>query len=70
MNKPLLSLAFSAAVLAGCQTTASDDPPRATAQLKSASGSKAIGEATFEQTGSNKVLRNVAGGIGGGPIDF
>lgn len=54
MNKPLLSLAFSAAFLAGCQTTP-EDPPRATAQLKSASGSKAIGEATFEQIGNNKV---------------
>ncbi|HLS85965.1 MAG TPA: superoxide dismutase family protein [Burkholderiales bacterium] len=54
MNKPLLSMAISAALLAGCQTTP-EDPPRATAQLKPASGSKTIGEATFEQTGDNKV---------------
>jgi Cu-Zn family superoxide dismutase len=54
MNKSLFSMAVLAAFLAGCQTTP-EDAPRATAQLKSAPGMKVLGEATFEQTGSNKV---------------
>ena len=37
-------------VLAGCQTTPRE-PERATAQLQPTKGSKAFGEATFEQTG-------------------
>lgn len=54
MNKSLFSMAVLAAFLAGCQTTP-EDAPRATAQLKSAPGMKVLGEATFEQTGSNEV---------------
>jgi Cu-Zn family superoxide dismutase len=37
-------------LLAACQTTP-DEPLRATAQLKPTKGSKAFGEATFEQVG-------------------
>jgi Cu-Zn family superoxide dismutase len=43
----------AAAVLAACQAVP-DGPPRATAQLQPTKGSKAFGEATFEQAG-NKV---------------
>jgi len=39
------------AALAGCQTTPSE-PLRANAALKATKGSKAFGEATFEQVGS------------------
>jgi Cu-Zn family superoxide dismutase len=39
-----------AALLASCQTVP-EEPPRATAQLKPTKGSKAFGEATFEQVG-------------------
>ncbi len=39
------------AALAGCQSTPPEEM-RATAQLKPTKGSKAIGEATFEQVGS------------------
>lgn len=46
----LISAAAAAAMLAACQTTP-DDPLRATAALQSTKGSKAIGEATFEQVG-------------------
>ena len=38
------------ALLAACQTVP-DEPPRATAQLQPTKGSKAFGEATFEQIG-------------------
>jgi superoxide dismutase, Cu-Zn family len=46
----LISVAAAAAMLAACQTTP-DDPLRATAALQSTKGSKAFGEATFEQVG-------------------
>ena len=52
MKAPLL-MALAAAALLGCQS-ASQEPQRATAALKSTKGSKAFGEATFEQVG-NKV---------------
>ena len=39
-----------AALLAACQTTP-PEPPQATAQLQPTKGSKAFGEATFEQVG-------------------
>ena len=48
MKKLLLSAA--AAVLAACQSTP-DEPLRATAALQPTKGSKAFGEATFEQAG-------------------
>jgi Cu-Zn family superoxide dismutase len=48
-----IAVAVAAAFLAACQTTP-DAPPRATAGLKPTKGSKAFGEATFEQVG-NKV---------------
>ena len=40
--------AAAAALLAACQSTP-DEPPRATAALQSTKGSKAFGEATFEE---------------------
>ena len=43
-------LLVAAALLAGCQTMAPEEQ-RATAQLKPTKGSKAFGEATFEQVG-------------------
>ena len=46
--------ALAAALLAACQTM-SDEPLRATAVLQPTKGSKAFGEATFEQAGDNKV---------------
>jgi|SRR5688572_9240769 Cu-Zn family superoxide dismutase len=51
--KPLFAAVAAAVVLAACQTTP-DAPLRANAQLKPTQGSKAFGEATFEQIG-NKV---------------
>ncbi len=42
------------ALLAGCQSM-SDEPLRATAALQPTKGSKAMGEATFEQVGADKV---------------
>jgi Cu-Zn family superoxide dismutase len=47
--RKLIALA-AAALLAACQTI-SDDPARATAALQPTKGSKAFGEATFEQAG-------------------
>ena len=41
---------MTALLLAACQTTP-PEPPRATAQFKPTKGSKAFGEATFEQVG-------------------
>jgi uncharacterized lipoprotein YajG len=46
--------ALAAALLAACQTTP-EEPLRATAALQPTKGSKAFGEATFEQAGDNKV---------------
>src|SRR5678809_480832 len=46
--------AFAATLLAGCQSM-STEPLRATAALQPTKGSKAFGEATFEQEGDNKV---------------
>ncbi|HEY3076066.1 MAG TPA: superoxide dismutase family protein [Burkholderiales bacterium] len=45
-----LFLTAAAALLAACQTTP-DEPLRATAALQPTKGSKAFGEATFEQAG-------------------
>ena len=45
-----LLIAAVAVLLAACQTTP-PEPPRANAQLKPTKGSKAFGEATFEQVG-------------------
>lgn len=45
-----LICAAAATMLAACQTTP-DEPLRATAALRSTTGSKAIGEVTFEQIG-------------------
>jgi superoxide dismutase, Cu-Zn family len=54
--KTILAAVAGAAVvlLAGCQTAAPADAPRATAQLQPTKGNKTFGEATFEQVG-NKV---------------
>ena len=49
-----LFLTAAAALLAGCQSTP-DDPPRATAALQPTKGSKAFGEATFEEVEGGKV---------------
>jgi len=49
--KPILAVAATV-LLAACQTTSSDAPPRATAQLQPTKGNKTFGEATFEQVGS------------------
>ena len=46
----LIPMAAAAALLAACQTTP-DEPLRATAALQPTKGSKAFGEATFEQAG-------------------
>jgi Cu-Zn family superoxide dismutase len=48
--KTILAAAAGAALLAGCQTVP-DEPLRATAALQPTKGSKAFGEATFEQVG-------------------
>jgi Cu-Zn family superoxide dismutase len=52
--KKLLSVAAAAALVAGCQSTP-DEELRASAALQSTKGSKAFGEATFEQAGDNRV---------------
>jgi Cu-Zn family superoxide dismutase len=46
--------ALATTLLAACQTM-TDEAPRATAALQPTKGSKAFGEATFEQVGSDKV---------------
>ncbi len=49
---------IAAFALAGCQSAAqspSDETARATAQLKPTQGSKTVGEATFEDTGSGQL---------------
>ena len=48
--RPIVAVAATTVLLAGCQTMSSDGP-RATAQLLSTKGSKAFGEATFDQVG-------------------
>ncbi len=48
--KKRLTVAAAAALLAACQTSP-DDAPRASAALQPTKGSKAFGEATFEQVG-------------------
>ena len=48
--KTTILLAAAAAVLAACQSTP-EEAPRATAALQPTKGSKAFGEATFEQVG-------------------
>jgi superoxide dismutase, Cu-Zn family len=48
--KRTIAMAAIAAALAACQTTP-DEPRRATAALQPTKGSKAFGEATFEQAG-------------------
>ncbi len=49
-----LFAATAVALLASCQSTP-DDPPRATAALQPTKGSKAFGEATFEEVEAGKV---------------
>jgi len=54
--------AVALAALTACATAPTDEPQRATAQLKPTKGSKAFGEATFEQVGDKvHVLVNVQG---------
>ncbi len=48
--KRLIAMAAAAALLGACRTTP-DEPQRATAALQPTKGSKAFGEATFEQVG-------------------
>jgi superoxide dismutase, Cu-Zn family len=51
-------LVFAALAIAGCQSTlqsSAGETARATAQLKPTQGSKAVGEATFEDTGKGGV---------------
>ena len=48
--KTIIAATAAAVLLAACQTTP-PEPPRATAQLQPTKGSKAFGEATFEQVG-------------------
>jgi superoxide dismutase, Cu-Zn family len=52
--RPKLAAVAAVVLLAACQTTSSEAPPRATAQLQPTKGNKTFGEATFEQVG-NKV---------------
>jgi superoxide dismutase, Cu-Zn family len=49
-----LSVAVAAALLVACQSTP-QEPLRATAALQPTKGSKAFGEATFEETSDGKV---------------
>lgn len=53
--KQALVWAALGAVLAGCQTMAPEDAPRATASLQPTQGNKTFGEATFEQVGADRV---------------
>jgi superoxide dismutase, Cu-Zn family len=53
MNK-LFVVAAAAILLAGCRSTP-QEPLRATAALQPTKGTKAFGEATFEETGDGKV---------------
>jgi Cu-Zn family superoxide dismutase len=54
--KKILMTALAATLLAACQSQSmTDEPLRATAALQPTRGSKAFGEATFEQEGDNKV---------------
>jgi Cu-Zn family superoxide dismutase len=55
--KNLFAIAAAAATVVACQSAPqqSQEPLRATAALKSSKGSKAFGEATFEQVGDDKV---------------
>ena len=48
--RKIIPIAAAAALLAACQSTP-DEPLRATAALQPTKGSKAFGEATFEQVG-------------------
>lgn len=50
-----LLLAVAVAGIAGCQSMSDADAPRATAGLQPTKGNKAMGEATFEQVGNDKV---------------
>jgi Cu-Zn family superoxide dismutase len=53
---------LSAATLAACQTTPSDEPAKATAALKPTKGNKTYGEVTFEQVGNKvRVIAQVVG---------
>jgi Cu-Zn family superoxide dismutase len=57
----VLSAAVAVAILSSCASTP-PEAPRATAQLQPTKGSKAFGEATFEQQGDKvRVLVNVQG---------
>ena len=59
--KPIFAAASIAVLLGGC-VTAPVEGPRATAQLQPTKGSKAFGEATFEQIGDKvRILVNVQG---------
>jgi Cu-Zn family superoxide dismutase len=63
--KPVLA-ALAVLALAGCQTTGSDTPQRASAKLQPTKGSKASGEAAFVQTGSKvRVTVNAQGLVAG-----
>ena len=60
--KRLIPIAAVAALLVACQTTP-DEPLRATAALQPTKGSKAFGEATFEQVGDKVRVSVFAQGL-------
>jgi len=61
MKPKKIAVVVAAFMLGACASTP-DEPLRATAQLKPTKGSKAFGEATFEQVGDKvHVLANVQG---------
>ena len=49
--RKLIFAGAAVALLAACQSSPTDDPPRATAALQPTKGNKAFGEATVEQAG-------------------
>jgi len=60
--KRLIPAFVATAVLAACQTM-NEEPPRATAALQPTKGSKAFGEATFEQAGDKVHVTVFAQGL-------
>ena len=66
--KRLIPIAAVAALLVACQTTP-DEPLRATAALQPTKGSKAFGEATFEQVGDKVRVIVFAQGLRPGAAD-
>jgi superoxide dismutase, Cu-Zn family len=65
--KKVFAVAAATALLAACQTTP-DTAPRATAALQPTKGSKAFGEATFEQVGDKVRVIVFAQGLKPGAV--